>query len=261
MISRSSLRAWMALPLAAATATTSGQEHVILLHGLSRTQRSMHSMENSLRRAGYRVWNIGYPSRTASIRELSETAIGKALADCRSARATRIHFVTHSLGGILVRSYLSTHDVPELGRVVMLAPPNQGSELVDVFGHWKLFRWLHGQTGRELGTTGSSTPNRLGAVTFELGIIAGNLSIRWVNSCLIPGPDDGTVSVERTKVAGMSEHILIPATHTFIMRNRTALRHTLSFLQTGTFAHSGVKSRLSLAPTAQWSRSTTPLPH
>ena len=193
-------------------------------------------METFLRRAGYRVWNVGYPSRTASIRELSEVAVGGALARCRASGATRIHFVTHSLGGILVRSYLSRHEVPELGRVVMLAPPNRGSELVDTLGHWKLFGWLNGPAGRELGTTCASTPNRLGPVRFELGVIAGNRSINWINSCLIPGPDDGKVSVAHTKVDGMADHILIAATHTFIMRNHTTLRQTVHFLRHGRFA-------------------------
>ena len=196
----------------------------------------MVPMERALTRAGYRVINVDYPSRSAPVAELSERAITAALVRCRRDGAARIHFVTHSLGGILVRSYLALHRLPELGRVVMLGPPNQGSEVVDRLGAWKLFALLNGPAGRELGTSANSTPNRLGPAAFPVGIIAGRRSINWINSRLIPGADDGKVSVARTRLAGMTDHIVIPAAHPFMMRNRTAIRQTLAFLRTGAFA-------------------------
>ena len=221
-------------------ASGSAHEHVILLHGLCRTSASMAKLQGVLAQAGYQVSNVDYPSRTASIEPLSEEAIGDAWASCQRRGATRIHFVTHSLGGILVRSFLSRHRPPELGRVVMLAPPNQGSELVDRLGHWSLFQYLNGPAGSELGTGADSTPNRLGPVNFCLGIIAGSRSINGINSCLIDGPDDGKVSVERTKVPGMTDHIIIPATHPLIMRNREALQQTVNFLRNGAFTRKEV---------------------
>lgn len=222
------------------SASCVAQEHVILLHGLCRTSRSMAGMASALRGAGYRVWNIDYPSRTASIEQLSEHAIGEALTACRRDGATRVHFVTHSLGGILVRSYLARHAVPELGRVVMLASPNQGSEVVDRLGAWKLFALINGPAGRELSTAPSSTPSLLGPATFQVGVIAGNRSVNWINSCLIPGADDGKVSVERTRLAGMRDHIVIKATHPFIMNHREARQQTLHFLRLGAFARGPV---------------------
>jgi pimeloyl-ACP methyl ester carboxylesterase len=190
---------------------------------------------------------------------LSDDAIGRAVADAMERRAsarlvekpsgraepmlgvpaqaevTKIHFVTHSLGGILVRSYLSRHTIPNLGRVVMLGPPNQGSEVVDKLGSWRVFKKLNGPAGNELGTDKNSTPNKIGPTNFCVGVIAGDRSINWINSLLIPGRDDGKVSVERTKLAGMSDHIVLHATHPFLMRNRAAIRQTLHFLRTGRF--------------------------
>lgn len=235
-MSRSCQRAWLLMVwLLGGVSFGAAQEHVILLHGLARTERSMAPMQAALTQAGYAVANVGYPSRTASIEVLSEQVIGAALADARRQGATTIHFVTHSLGGILVRSYLARHTLPELGRVVMLGPPNQGSELVDVLGDWALFGWINGPAGSELGTKPDSIPLRLGGVNYSVGVVAGSRSVNWVNSVLIPGPDDGKVSVERTKLAGMADHIVIPATHPFIMRDREAIQQTIRFLREGHF--------------------------
>ncbi len=210
-------------------------EQVILLHGLCRSSRSMAAMEKSLTQAGYQVCNIDYPSRSAPIEQLAETVIGQAVTDCENDSATKINFVTHSLGGILVRQYLANHSIPNLGRVVMLGPPNQGSEVVDKLGGWWLFKKINGPAGNELGTDKNSVPNKLGAANFPIGIIAGNRSINWINSFLIPGVDDGKVSVKRTKLVGMSDWIEIPATHPFLMKNRTAIAQTISFLRAGKF--------------------------
>ena len=222
------------LPLLSSAADN--QECVILLHGLCRTSRSMGPMERALTASGYHVLNVDYPSRTASIEKLSEETIGRVVADCQKDGATKIHFVTHSLGGILVRSYLSRHTIPNLGRVVMLGPPNQGSEVVDKLGSWWVFKKLNGPAGNELGTGKDSTPNKLGPASFCVGVIAGDHSINWINSLLIPGRDDGKVSVERTKLAGMTDHIVLHITHPFLMRNRTVIRQTIQFLRTSQFA-------------------------
>jgi len=210
-------------------------EEVILLHGLCRTSHSMAKMERALTEAGYHVRNVDYPSRKASVQQLADDAIGKAVGDCQRDGAVKIHFVTHSLGGILVRSYLARHSIPSLGRVVMLAPPNQGSEVVDKLGRLFLFKWINGPAGSELGTGTNSTPNRLGPATFPVGVIAGDRSINWINSLLITGRDDGKVSIERTRLGGMSDHIVIHTAHPFIMRNREAIRQTIQFLRTGGF--------------------------
>jgi hypothetical protein len=143
--------------------------------------------------------------------------------------------VTHSLGGILLRAYTAKFEIAKLGRVVMLGPPNQGSEVVDRIGPWRLFKSINGPAGQELGTGPDSLPNRLGPVNFELGVIAGDRSINWINSAMIDGPDDGKVSVERSKVAGMKEHAVFHVTHPMMMKNRAVIDATLRFLVTGSF--------------------------
>ena len=226
----------VAIIMLATAATSIAHEAVILLHGLVRTERSMTRMAQALEDAGYAVTNVGYASRSANIEELARTVIPEALRQPAITNATKIHFVTHSLGGILVRQYLHENKIDNVGRVVMLAPPNQGSEVVDTLGDRAFFQWMHGPSGNQLGTDANAVPRQLGPVDFELGIIAGNRSINWINSLtMIKGPDDGKVSTEHTKVAGMKDHITIRATHPYIMRNRNAIRHTIHFLQTGRF--------------------------
>jgi pimeloyl-ACP methyl ester carboxylesterase len=218
------------------------KEHVILLHGLCRSSSSMHAMERALTAAGYQVWNLDYPSRRRTVAALSETVLAPAIRNCETAGATRIHFVAHSLGGILVRDYLARHPATEVGRVVMLGPPNQGSEIVDKLGSWWLFQKINGPAGGELGTASDSVPNRIGPPAYDLGVIAGNRSINWINSLLIPGPDDGKVSVARTKLPGMADHLVLPTTHPFIMKNRAVIKQTIHFLHEGKFAREPASS-------------------
>ena len=224
------LMTWLLLPC-----MTTASEGVILLHGLCRTKASMRKIEKVLTANGYTVENVDYDSRKHSIEELSDQAIGETLAGDRLRECSKIHFVTHSLGGLMVRSYLKRHNVPRMGRVVMLAPPNQGSEVTDKIGGWLLYRKINGPAGSELGTDEASAPHRLGSIDFECGVIAGDWSNNWINSLMIPGPDDGKVSIERSRVQGMKAHKVVHTTHTFIMKNAEAIRSTLQFLREGTF--------------------------
>lgn len=209
-------------------------ECVILLHGLARSAHSMDKMAQRLSEQGYRVLNIDYPSRAYPIEQLAEQTIADAIAQCDDLL---INFVTHSMGGILVRQFLSNHSIKNLNKVVMLGPPNKGTEIVDKLGHLPGFHLVNGDAGMQLGTGALSVPNKLGKANFDVGIIAGTQSINLLLSSLIPDTDDGKVSVESTKVDGMNDHIEMPTTHVFMMRNEAVIKQVIRYLQQGKFNH------------------------
>lgn len=197
----------------------------------------MDKMENQLASEGYRVINVGYPSRHHNIETLSIMAIPEGIAGCSAQDASPIHFVTHSLGGILLRHYQQHSSIDQLSRVVMLGPPNQGSETVDKLKSLPGFGWLNGPAGAQLGTSPNDTPKTLGPVNFELGVIAGTRSINLLLSQFLPNPDDGKVSVSSTRVDGMQDHLLVPVSHPFLMKDERVIDQVKHFLKVGHFQH------------------------
>ena len=221
----------------AGTSSESGSrgQTVILLHGLGRGAGSMSVLADALSQRGFAIQNVDYPSRENRVEELVPY-VAEAVESCCTSPPTRVHFVTHSLGGILVRAYLSEARPPDLGRVVMLAPPNRGTVLVDTMRENAAFQTGAGPAATQLGTDSESIPNRLGPVDFELGVLAGDRSWNPLGSWLIPGEDDGTVAVESARIEGMADFRIVPATHTFIMRHPEAVQEVLHFLDQGRFS-------------------------
>ena len=223
------------IPASKSRSAPAGQRDcVILIHGLGRTPLSMKRLEWTLKREGYRVVNLRYPSRRCGVEQLADEYLDKAVA--AQSQAGRIHFVTHSMGGIVLRQYLAGHTVTNLGRAVMLAPPNHGSELADRLKKSTVGRWILGPAGCELGTGASALPERLGPAHFQLGVIAADSPLgRWLYR-VFSGPNDGKVSVQSAQLDGMADFLVVPDSHTWIMWRADTSRQVLAFLENGHFA-------------------------
>jgi triacylglycerol lipase len=213
-------------------------ELVVLLHGLSRTERSMAPMAAYLEENGFRTENIGYASTEVPIGELTER-LHEELQQCCLDADRRLNFVTHSLGGILVRAYVAQHSPANMGRVVMLSPPNKGSELADGVRDTWLADVNPVAAVNELGTDPGSIPNLLGPATFEVGVITGNWSWHPMGAIFIECESDGVVSVESARVEGMKAFLVVPSDHTFIMRDPEVAKQVVHFLRTGEFLGDG----------------------
>ncbi len=219
-----------------ANASAKEVERVFLIHGLGRSSASMLLLKHRLESRGFEVISKGYDSTDGHIDD-HVAWLAEELNAISGSDEPTLHFVTHSLGGIVLRVYLADNKLPNLGRVVMLTPPSQGSELADYLKDWKLYRLATGPSGQQIGTSEESVPRSLGPVEFELGVIAGDRSVNPLTSRIIPGPDDGKVSVENAKVEGMSDFIVLRHSHTFIMNSRDTADQVTAFLNDGAFLH------------------------
>ncbi|MBR0715154.1 triacylglycerol lipase [Bradyrhizobium liaoningense] len=216
-------------------ARTTPQDGVVLLHGISRTSRSFRKMEIAIGRAGYTTLNIDYASRRNSLQELVEE-IHPAIELFAEALDGSVHFVCHSMGGLLARAYLARHRPQNLGRVVMLGTPNGGSEIADRLKNTFLYRAVFGPAGQQLGThRDAATMALLPPVDYPVGIVAGDRSIYPVTGALLPRPHDGRVSVANTRLDGMADHVVVHASHPWLVRSDAAISATLSFLRDGRF--------------------------
>ncbi len=214
-------------------------EPVVLLHGLALNTLSMKRIQRGLEDAGFRACPVDYPSRRYPIEILAKHHVLPDIRRCFPNDTVPIHFVTHSMGGIIARHLETMDGAPRIGRVVMIAPPNRGSEVADNLDHWWLLAEIAGPAARQLGTDSASLPMRLEPPMFEFGVIAATRSLDPLFSDWIPGRDDGKVAVKRTKLEGMRDFVEIPASHTLILWSREAVRQTVLFLREGRFDHGG----------------------
>jgi glycerol-3-phosphate O-acyltransferase len=217
---------------------------VVLVHGLARTFRSMARIQRALEESGYTVYNWDYPSRRFGVMALVDALEEYARAVASST--DRLDFVTHSMGGLLARGVLARSSIANAGRLVMLAPPNQGAALASRASEFAWARGFYGQALEDLSpTAGDGLTVRLGAPACPFGVIAGTRSFHplqptsYYSSLTRPaGSHDGTVGVEETQLAGMADFVTVKANHTFIMDHDEAIRQTLHFLERGRFSRS-----------------------
>ncbi len=214
------------------------REHVVVLHGLARTSNHMQGLADYLRLMGYIVHNLDYPSTEHSLETL--VAMLNREIETLVPQEEKLHFVGYSMGGILTRFYVEHYRPENLGRVIQLASPNKGSEVADVLSDTWLFEVVFGPAAQQLTTGESGVKALLGTVDYELAVIAGNATIDPISSAIIPGDDDGKVSVESTKVPGMREHIVVEAPHTFFPENPRVQKLTFLYLRNGTFNPDGI---------------------
>jgi pimeloyl-ACP methyl ester carboxylesterase len=208
---------------------------VVLLHGISRTARSFGKMETALVGAGFVTLNLDYASRRKPLAALAED-IHRDIERFANGIDGAIHFVGHSMGGLLARLYLAKYRPHHLGRVVMLGTPNGGSEIADGLKNFPPYRAWFGPAGQQLGTQrDAATHALLPPVGYPVGIIAGNRSVDPLSAIFLPRPHDGRVSVANTKLDGMADHVVVPVAHPFLPGNALAIAQTLAFLRDGKF--------------------------
>ena len=205
---------------------------VVLLHGIFLNASSMFGMARFLRKQGYRVINLTYPSTRMTLEALAEDLHGR-LAPQLPPQG-RIHFVGHSMGGLLIRAYLAKHAPANLGRIVMLGTPNQGSEVADRIKDWKLYRRFYGPAGQQLLTTAPLTYPALPVGI--IGMIAGTRSYDFIFGRFLPRPHDGKVSVASTRLDGMADHITLPVSHTYMPWSGKVQAQVKAFLAMGSFS-------------------------
>lgn len=208
-------------------------EFVVLLHGILRSRTDMLPLSHYLAKRGYTPINILYPSRKKSLEDLTEFVEGKINGAPDYSPQKKLHFVTHSMGGLIARYYIASRKPANIGRVVMLGPPNTGSEFADFLKDHKqlapLFRKVFGPASDQLITKYQHLD---GEITYPLGVIAGNKSINPLAPWVLPeGEHDGIVPVERTKIKGMKDHIVMPSNHSFMMFNPKVMRQVVNFLK------------------------------
>ena len=212
------------------------REAVVVLHGVAINPCFTARLARLIAAAGYEVHNLDYPSKTVPLPELGPRWLAAKLAELGVDHAPRLHFVTHSMGGLIVRGYLAAHRPGNLGRVVTIVPPHHGSAVSDKLRRlpiiWRII-------GRNLGALGTgpdaywrTLPQR---ADFELGVIAGSFALNPLGWFLLARPNDGTVAESSTRLDGMTDHLTLPSNHTLILFRRRTAMQAIAFLRTGRF--------------------------
>ncbi|MFP4313801.1 MAG: esterase/lipase family protein [Alphaproteobacteria bacterium] len=230
---------------------------VILLHGITRSNMDMMVLENRLKKEGYDTLNIKYPSTRHNLDYLADHIYKAMGADPRYAKAPQVHFVAHSMGGLITRHLIYKYRPANLGKVCMMGTPNKGSEMADFMSEHKflsrVFEFIFGPAGPELRTDQDKVDG--GVITYPLGVIASNVSLNPIGNQVFGAANDTLVSIESTKIDGMADHIVVNSTHALMMWDPRVIDQVVSFIKTGGFDHRAVP-----APRAVPEKSTPEAP-
>ncbi len=211
------------------------REHVILLHGLAMSSLIMTPLALYLEEQGYIIHNINYPSTSKTIEGIASEYIRPVVESIRNKNEGDIHFVTHSMGGIVARYYLTMYPGSPITSMVMIAPPNRGSTMAEVLKKYKVARWFFGPSLIQLSTGSGSILHSLDPLKIPTGVIAGSASMNPVNSLILKGDDDGTVAVSHTPVKGMRDFVVLPRSHSGILFDKKVYELVMRFLRGGSF--------------------------
>jgi pimeloyl-ACP methyl ester carboxylesterase len=227
-----------------ASANSKEPQTVILLHGIGHTKWNMYFVEHALKKEGYETLNISYPSLSKGIDALSDFIHERLEMAEIWDKNHKINFVTHSMGGIVTSHYLNKYEdsieKEYVGRVVMIAPPNKGSEIADLLKDFTPYKKLFGPAGQELTT--SHREKNIKKPYYEVGVIAGTRGWPYMlGNVSIKGAHDGRVALERTKMEGMRDHVALPATHSFIAWKPSVHQQIIRFLENGSFKRAATK--------------------
>lgn len=209
------------------------KDYAVILHGIGRSSSHMQPLADALTQQGYDVLNLDYPSTEHEILPLAKIVYEQHLQHLDPNRT--VHLIGYSMGGLVVRTILHHHKPDNLGRVLLLAAPNHGSEVADWLKDNWLYQWYYGPAGQQLLTDNTVREGLFGDIGVELGVIAGNSSVDPVSSYIIPEEDDGKVSIRSTVVNGMSDHITVHSSHMFFPSNQDVHQQSMYFLQNGEF--------------------------
>ena len=231
----------LASPASAQDAADKPSDYVVLLHGIGRSASAMEKMAKDLRARGYTVLNVNYESRTYDIATLAER-MHADIAAFNVDKTRKINFAGHSMGALVIRAYINNHRPENLGRVVAIGSPNKGSEVADFLNNFGLYDSFYGPAGQQL-TTAYDISQTLGKPDYEVGVIAGDRTIDPLSTLIIPGTDDGKVSIVSTHIDGEKDHIVLHANHATMPMNAAVIIETAHFIRYGFFKRDGIKKQ------------------
>jgi len=207
----------------------------VFLHGALKSAFSMKRLEKAFARRGYQTFNWDYDSRNHTVEQ--NAAMLDSIVTARGYDQDVMHFVTHSMGALVARYYLTHYSPPRQGRFVMIAPPNQGSILATELQDFPPFRWIYKKNVDQLVMGDSTFAANLGIPECEFGIIAGGTGGKYGFTWYLPGDDDSVLSVKQTRLSGASDFVLVNHVHATIMREDDTIRNAMHFIEDGSFIH------------------------